>query len=262
MSLILDNGITTSVLADSFISEHLLLTGNLLYVSSVGGNDSNPGSESEPFATLAAAIAAATANNGDMIIVKSGHTETLASAITVNKAGLKIFGLGAGSSRPNFTVNAAIDGFNITAASVEINGLYFPVGTTAINTARINIDAANVKIRGCTFMCGQYDSESITLTANALYARIESCSFTISANGPDTAIRVESASTAGLVIKDCALNGGDHNWDLGGIYSAVAHTNFIYDSIALTGEASIKHTAAAKGVISNTTAADGSEVQA
>lgn len=264
MAVIIENGLAaTSEGADSFITKDIIATGAVIWVDSVNGSDSNNGLEGSPLATLAAAITAATANNGDIIVLKSGHTETLTSAITVNKAGVKIYGIGNGSSAPKFTVNASsIDGLNITANNVEINNLYFPVGTTASNSSRVNVDAANVRIKGCTFMCGQYDLSSVTLTANALYPSIESCTFTVSADGPDHGIIVENSAVVGMYVYNTTFNGGTYNWDLAGIYSAFAHLNFIYDTITLTGEAAIVHTSTAKGILSNVIAGDGSQVQA
>lgn len=264
MAVIIENGLAaTSEGADVFITTDIIATGAVIWVDSVNGSDANSGLEGSPLATLAAAITAATANNGDIIVIKSGHTETLTSAITVNKAGVKIYGIGNGSSAPKFTVNASsIDGISITANNVEINNLYFPVGTTASNSSRVNVDAANVRIKGCTFLCGQYDLSSITLTANALYASIESCTFTVSADGPDHGIIVESASAVGLYVYNCTFNGGTYNWDIAAIYSASAHLNFVYDTVTLTGDAAITHTAAAKGWLSNIIAGDGSQVSA
>ena len=263
MAIVIENGLVDEDSgADEFIASDLIATGAVHWVDSVNGNDSNSGSESEPLATLQQAITNATANNGDIIIIKSGHTQTISTTITISKAGLKIFGVGEGSLAPVFTLAAATDGISITANNVEINNLYFAAGTTANNTARVNIDAANVRVKGCTFVCGQYDVSSITITANGLYAEIISCSLSISANGPDHGILIESASAVGLRIVSCAFNGGSYNWDLGAIYSAFAHLNYIYDSNTLTGNAQIVHTAAAKGILSNTIAGEGSTVSA
>lgn len=262
MAIVIESGFASQASgADEFIYNDLIATGAVHWVDSVNGNDSNSGSEAEPLATLAQAITNATANNGDLIILKSGHTETVSTQISVSKAGLKIYGIGEGSAAPRFTANAAIDCISVTGAACELNNLYFPVGATANNTARINVDAAGVRIKGCTFLCGVRDISTITLTANALYCRIESCSMTISADGPDHGVIVESASVAGLFIKDCAFNGGTYNWDVAGIYSAFANLNFHYQTITLTGDARISHTANAKGWFSEIIAAEGAQVQ-
>lgn len=248
--------------ADTFITEDVIASGSLIWVDSVNGSDSNTGTEGSPLATLQQAISNATANNGDIILLKSGHTQTVSSTITINKAGLKIFGIGNGSSAPRFTCTAATDCISVTANNVELNNLYFPVGTTATNTARINIDAANVRVKGCTFLCGQYDQDTLTLTANALYAEINSCSFSISASGPRYGISIESASAVGLTILSCSFNGGSYNWSAAAIHSAVAHLNYYYQTITLTNDASILHSSASsKGYISAVSADDGSGVQ-
>jgi hypothetical protein len=262
MSLFIENGLCSSTAgADAFISNDLIVTGVIHWVYSVTGNDSNDGAEATPLATLAQAITNATANNGDIIVIKSGHTETLTSAIALSKAGIKVFGLGSGSNAPKFTVNAACDGINITGANCEVNNLYFPVGTTAGNTGRINIGAAHVKVKGCTFMCGVRDQDSITIAAAGLYTEIDSCTFTVSADGPDSGVLIEAAAAVGIHIHDCAFGGATYNWDNGAIYSTFAHTEFIYQGNTLTGSACIVHTGTAKGWASGTVAGDGSFVR-
>lgn len=259
MAIIIESGFATT--GDDFIQNDVIATGAVHWVDSVSGSNSNPGTESEPLATLAQAITNATASNGDIILIKSGHTETLSGSVSISKAGLKIFGIGSGSAAPNFGVSAAVDALNISANDVEINNLYFVAGTTTSNTARINVDARNAKIKNCTFLCGQYDQSTITLTANAIDCEIRNCTMTVSANGPDYGVIVESAGAHGLEITDCTFNGGSYNWDVGAIYSNVAHLNFRYDSITLTGDAPIQHSnTGAKGVISNVIAATGSSV--
>lgn len=263
MAILAENGFVASTSgADSFIYNDMIITGGVIWVDSVNGSDSNSGSEVAPLATIAQAVTNATANTGDIIIVKSGHTETLTTAITMSKAGLKIFGVGSGSSAPNITVGAAIDGFDITADDCEINNIYFPIGTTATNTSRINIGADRARIKGCTFLCGQYDLESITITSAGTNATIDSCTFTVSADGPDAAIEIESASATGLRIYSCSFDGGSgtNNFDNSAINSAVAHLNFVYDTVTLTNGAKIVHSAGAKGWISNPIAGDGSTV--
>jgi hypothetical protein len=261
MAIVIESGFAASGEADEFITSDIIATGNVTWVDSVSGDNSNPGTEGQPLATLAQAITNATASNGDIILIKSGHTETLSSSVSISKAGLKIFGIGEGSEAPRFTVAAAIDGLNITGNNVEVNNLYFPVGTTTANTSRINIDARGVRVKGCTFLCGQYDLSTITITANGIDADLQSNAMTVSADGPDHGVIIENASATGIRIEDCAFNGGTYNWDLGAIYSSVAHLNFVYDSTNLTNDAAIVHTnTGAKGVLSNTDSAEGSSV--
>lgn len=257
-----ENGlVSTTSGGDSFISSDITITGTAIWVDSVNGNNSYAGTEEFPLATLAQAITNATASNGDLIILKSGHTETLTANLALSKAGLKILGLGSGSSAPNFKSNANIDLFTVSAAGVELNNLYFLASTTATCTARIDINAANCRIKGCTFLCGAFDQNSITITASGLYASIISCSMSVTADGPDAGVIVESASAVGLRIESCSFSGGTYNWDDAAIYSASAHTNFVYDTVTLTNKAHIIHTAAAKGYVTGVVAGDNSQVR-
>lgn len=262
MAIFVENGLASSTSgADSFLTNDIISTGTVIWVDSVNGSDAYAGTEAKPLATLGQAITNATASNGDIIVLKSGHTQTLSSSITISKAGLRIFGIGTGSAAPSFTVAANIDGINVTANDVVINNLYFPVGTTANNTSRINIDARNVRVKGCTFYCSTYDIDTITLTANAIDAKLESLAMTISGSLPQRGVSVESASAAGLYMYSCSFNGGTYNWTLGAVYSTVAHLNYFYDTITLTNDAQIVHTStSSKGVMSNIIAGTGSAV--
>ena len=76
-------------------------TGNYWFVSSTLGNDGNLGtSASSPFGTIGRALTSgfAAANQGDVIVVMPGHTETITAdaGINLNVAGVTIVGLGTG----------------------------------------------------------------------------------------------------------------------------------------------------------------------
>lgn len=261
MAIVIESGFAETGEADSFVTNDVIATGAVHWVYSVSGNNANPGNEALPLATLAQAITNATASNGDIIIIKAGHTETISSSVTISKAGLKIFGIGEGSDAPNFGVSAAIDAINVTANDVELNNLYFIQGTTISNTSRVNVDARNVVLKNCTFLSGQYDQNTVTLTANAIDCKIDSCTFTVSNDGPDYGVIVESASAVGLNITNTTFNGGTYNWDIAAVYSNVAHLNYRYEQITLTGDAPIQHAnSGAKGVMSQIIAAEGSSV--
>lgn len=259
MSSFFENGVTSSSSgSDSFLQKPVIVTGSTWWVNSATGSDSNSGTEALPFATLAHALSSATADNGDLIIVASGHSETLTSAITITKS-VRIYGLGSGASAPNFTVNAAVNGFTIgtTPNGVELNNLYFPAGTTTPNTGRINIatNAGLVRITNCTFLCGANDTDTLVIGAQC-YPIIESCSFSVTASGPASGIKITTASLLASEIRSCSFDGGSYPWTNGAIYSTVAHTNFVYDSLTLTNKAKIIHTAAAKGYVSNLSVAN------
>lgn len=255
-----ENGLAASNSGgNSLITNDIILTGVVTWVDSVNGNDSNAGTEEAPLATLSAAITAATANNGDVIILKASHAETLTGSLSISKAGLHIFGLGSGSNKPSFTVNGNIDLFNISGAYCYLYNLRFPAGSAA-HTSRINCDAAGIRIADCEFLCGANDLESITVTANADNLRIENCTFTVTANGPDAAIEVEAVQD-GLEVLNCTFDGGTHGFDAGAINSGVAHLNFRYIDVTLTNYADITHTAAAKGMVSGAVVGDGCHIE-
>src|SRR4051812_38254134 len=114
-SSLYEGGIASSTSgADEIITQDIIITGNVYYVDSVGGSDANDGSENYPFATLNTCMSSVTGSNGDVVIIKSGHTETISSALTLSKC-VRIFGLGTGSSRPKFPPSAAIKMFDLSA---------------------------------------------------------------------------------------------------------------------------------------------------
>lgn len=101
----------------------------VLAKGAIAGSDGNAGTYNAPFSTLAYALTKCTANRGDIIMIMPGHAESItsATALSLNVAGVGIFGLGTGTKRPTFTYTTA-------------------------DTATIRVDAANVSIKGCRFV--------------------------------------------------------------------------------------------------------------
>lgn len=123
-------------------------TGKVIYVDSAVGSNNNNGFEpGEAKATIAGAISAATANNGDIILVLPGHSETVTSAITVSKAGLSIIGMGEGLLRPSITGNGTIDAVDITANNVLLENFQFPAPGTDDQASDVNVSGAGVTLR-------------------------------------------------------------------------------------------------------------------
>ena len=230
----------------------VMTTGKVFFVHATTGSDGNNGeSPEQPFATLDYAIGRCTANKNDIIIVMPGHAETVTSAITVDIAGLSIIGIGNGTNRPAFTCNAAIDCIDVTANNVLIENLYFPASTLTGVTSRINAGATHLTVRCCKFQCGQYDLESITVPAAGIDLTVEGCHFIVSANGPDAAIEIESASAVGLIVRNNIFDGGDDTnaWDASAVNSDVAHLNcLVVDNMSVFG-AFADFDAAATGII-------------
>jgi len=100
--------------------------GNVFWVDSGGGSNGNKGTFDRPFATIDYAIGRCTASNGDIILVKPGHAETItgAAGIACDVAGVAIIGLGRGTLRPTITFStAATATLTITAAAVTLHNL-------------------------------------------------------------------------------------------------------------------------------------------
>ncbi len=107
---------------------------NVLFVSSTHAAASNAlgGGQNpdKPFATLAYVLTNAASLTpalaaGDVIYLMPGHAETVASAaaIAAATAGIRIVGLGVGTSIPLFTFSATGSTWTITAAGVEIKNV-------------------------------------------------------------------------------------------------------------------------------------------
>lgn len=125
--------------------------GNVFWVDSGAGSDGNKGTFERPFATLDYAIGRCTASNGDTIMIKPGHAEsiTAAAGISVDVAGITIVGLGSGSLRPTFTFTTAITAdINIDAANITMVNLLFVNGIDNL-TAPIDVNAADFTMIDC-----------------------------------------------------------------------------------------------------------------
>lgn len=98
---------------------NLFTTGNVFYVDSVRGSNGNVGTDPNlPLASWGQAQTNATASNGDVVIVKPGHAETVGSAggLALSKAGVSYVGMGVGTTRPTITFATA------TTATATVSG--------------------------------------------------------------------------------------------------------------------------------------------
>lgn len=118
--------------------------GNVFWVDSGTGSNGNKGTHLKPFETIDYAVGRCTANNGDIIMVKPGHTETISGAagIAFDVAGVTVVGLGNGSDRPTLNFTATTSTVTVTAANVTLKNLLLTGGIDAIVTM-IAISAAD-----------------------------------------------------------------------------------------------------------------------
>tara|TARA_Y100001963_G_C6788083_1_gene453995 strand:- start:2178 stop:3104 length:927 start_codon:yes stop_codon:yes gene_type:complete len=125
--------------------------GNLFWVDSGAGSNTNDGTHARPYSTLDYAVGKCTANNGDVIMVKAGHSEevTAAGGLDLDVAGITIIGLGNGSDRPtvSFTTATGAD-MDVDAANITISNFLFTGGIDAL-TGPIDVNAADFTMIDC-----------------------------------------------------------------------------------------------------------------
>lgn len=184
----------------------LATTGKIIFVSSTrpGRGDDNVGDDPlRPKATWAAALTAlrdsAYTNRGDQIWLMPDHQETihLAAAIPMNVAGVSVFGMGRGASRPRITF--ASD----TAASIAISAvncsIFNVVGITGIAglTQPFNVTADD-----CTLNIEWQDASVATAAARAVLAT--------SADRLDLTVAYRGFEATTQVVNAIRLDGCDH----------------------------------------------------
>ncbi len=102
--------------------------GSALEPGEVAGADGNRGTFYRPFATLQLAQSMCTPGNGDIILVKPGHAETISTATALNMSvsDVAVIGLGGGTTRPSFTLDTLIGStVNITGNNVGFQNCQF-----------------------------------------------------------------------------------------------------------------------------------------
>ncbi len=125
--------------------------GNVFWVDSNAGSNGNKGTFDRPFATMDYATGRCTANNGDIVMVKPGHTETVTAAggLDLDVAGVTYIGLGSGSDRPtiNFTTATTAD-MDVDAANITMQNFLFTGGIDAL-AGPIDVNAADFAMLDC-----------------------------------------------------------------------------------------------------------------
>lgn len=103
--------------------------------------------------TIAAAVAACTANQGDIIFVCEGHTETVtATSINLSIAGITVIGLGSGKSKPVLTYGAAAATITVSAANVKVTNLFLLANFANVAAAFTTGAAKDCVIDRCEFV--------------------------------------------------------------------------------------------------------------
>ena len=104
--------------------------------------------------TLLGAIGACNANAGDQILVCAGFTGNISSAtaLAINKAGIRLIGLGVGNNRPIITVDTgATSTIVVSAANVLIQNFIFVANFAAIASLFTLTTAKDFQLLNCEF---------------------------------------------------------------------------------------------------------------
>lgn len=107
-----------------------------------------------PLNTIDFAVGLCADSNDDVIIVGSGHTETIIadSGIDVDVIGVTIIGMGRGAQRPTISFTTAVTAdFKLAAANVRIENLLFQNGGIDILASPIEVSAAFCEIIDCEY---------------------------------------------------------------------------------------------------------------
>ncbi len=206
------------------VEDQTLSTGNRWFVDSgkttTGEDGTSFGRNPEaPFLTLAYAFSGdqPVENNGDIIILEAGHTESIAAdaGIVCDRAGILVIGQGQGDSRPVLTFDtAAAAQIDISAANITFENITFRCNIADL-AAAFHVTGANFTMRNCSFMGTDAADEAFLITilteATANDMTIENCQFhyLYAANGT-TAITTTSTECIRLVGADRAVIRGNY----------------------------------------------------
>jgi len=188
---------------------------DVYYVDSGSGDDARAGTTPETcLDTLDAAIGKCTANQGDVIYLLPGHTETEATAAasiaTMDVAGVTVIGLGEGSLMPTFNLGVADATFTISAADCRLQGVRIK-STVADVAVGLTLAATcdGTVVEGCEFRDDAANKEflvCVSVAAAAHQIKIIGNDFrTTAAAGTNNAIL--SAAVTDLEVRDNVVFG-------------------------------------------------------
>jgi hypothetical protein len=222
----------------------LLSQGNVWWVRPLSGSDTNDGkSPSTAFATLTAALAAATANQNDIVLLcaegnsASATTAYQATTLTWNKDMVHLIGLNAGPlfsqrSRIAFSAGATVAGdlFDLTANGCLIQGIEFFMGVASANpTGCMTVSG----IRNHFFRCHIAGFGNAANDINNAYSLqlkgAEECLFEDCTIGVDT-VAIGTGTTTAQILFTAGTSANTRNWFRGCrvVMDATSSTNFLF----------------------------------
>ena len=141
-----------------------------------------------------------TANQGDVIYVLPGHTETVANATTIvpDVAGISIIGLGRGTARPTITFTNASGNIPISADNIVLENIHFTISGTTDVTAGITITGEYALLKNITMKQSAATAEfvdGVVLATGGDYSEIDGFEFdgVLQGGSTQTAISITAA---------------------------------------------------------------------
>lgn len=198
----------------------LLSNGQVLFVDSehtqaLDADDAYHGHRIDiPLDTIDYAIGLCTADQGDVILVAPGHTETISGAagIDLDVDDVTIIGLGVKSKRPVISFSAAASTFEINADNVTVKNFQFVPTYTGEVTVGIDVLTTSnyVTIEGCRF----YETVDtarfnvvISLEDEVDFFTLKDCDFSnLAQGGNDSALYVEDDADF-VLVEGCSFRG-------------------------------------------------------
>ncbi len=213
------------------------------------------------FGTINAAVGAAVDGRGDVIYVLPGHTENITSAtsLVLNKAGVRVQGLGEGNSRPTLTWTTAIAAtIPVSAANVTIDNLILDMTGFDAITAGITPTAAGFTLSNSNVITASATNQAtlaLLTTAAANNLTVVNNRFLGTPNA-GTAAAIRIVGGANHIIRGNYFIGA-YTTTLGAIDNATTactnvqvENNFISNTTAVSTVA-MTFQAASTGMISN-----------
>jgi hypothetical protein len=224
-----------------------------------------------PLSTINYAVSLCTDNQGDIILVAPGHTETISDTgtasgtttdeLAIDKAGVSIIGLSRGSLRPTITLDGATDAaITFLAGSTDcLLKNFLIISDLADVAAAITLSATSdgTRIEDCEFRDGGAAKEmiyGIEIAAACSDVVIKSCRFFTTAGGSSTLSAIFLTGAADrIVIEDCYFHG---DWNTNGVIdnataasaSMLIKNNVLHNLDAATGKCIVCH-ASSTGVL-------------
>jgi len=198
----------------------LLSEAQILFVDSgatyaLDADDTEHGHSFEkPLATIDYAIGLCTADQGDIILVAPGHTETISGAygIDLDVDDVSIIGLGVRSKRPVISFSATASTFEINADNVTVSNLQFVGTKTDGVTKAIDVKSGSeyVTIENCRF----YETANtlellkcVNLEDEVDYFTLRNCQFENLLGGDNLSCLFVEDDADYILVEGCTFHG-------------------------------------------------------